>query len=92
MKNDNANIPESAGNENFNVQLMFHSISFILIPHEYDLIKTKVIKYMIDTVPRELNFVKKVGLLKFKNGNINKPRKIGTVLYRSQTGSKVLYV
>lgn len=51
IKNDNANIPESAGNENFNVQLMFHSISFILIPHEYDLIKTKVIKYMIDMVP-----------------------------------------
>ena len=51
MKNDNANIPESAGNDNFNVQLVVHSISFILIPHEYDLIKTKIIKYIIDIVP-----------------------------------------
>lgn len=51
MKNDNANIPESAGNDNFNVQLVVHSISFILIPHEYDLIKIKIIKYMTDIVP-----------------------------------------
>lgn len=31
-----------------------------------------------------MNFVKKVGLLKLRNGNIAIPRIIGTVVYRSQ--------
>ena len=92
MKNDMASVPERAGNEDFNFQLISHSVSSILMPHDADFTSTKTIRYMTDAVPRELNFVKKVGLLKFRNGNINKPRKRGTVLYKSQIGPKVLYV
>lgn len=37
-------------------------------------------------LPRELNFVKNVVLLKFNNGNINKAKNTGTVLCKSHTG------
>lgn len=39
-------------------------------------------------LPRELNFVKNVVLLKFKRGNIRRARNTGTVLRRSQAGPR----
>lgn len=44
-------MPERAGNEDFSVQLIFHSISSMLMPHDTDFTKTKIIKYMTDAVP-----------------------------------------
>lgn len=46
---------------------------------------------MFKYLPRELNFVKKVVVLKFKTGNTNTAKNIGTVLYKSQIGPKLSY-
>lgn len=51
-----------------------------------------MIKSENEDLPKLLNFVKKVGLLKFKKGNIISPKIIGTVLYRSQICSNEKFV
>jgi len=43
-------------------------------------------------LPRELNFVKNVVLLKFKRGNISKAKNIGTVFRKSHAGPSISYV
>lgn len=53
MKNDNANIPDNAGNVGFNTQLTSHIALSICRPHDADFIKTNIIIYIIDTVPEK---------------------------------------
>jgi len=51
MKNDIASIPVRAGNVGFITLLIAQSVWSILMPHDADFMRTKIIKYMTDTVP-----------------------------------------
>lgn len=59
--------------------------SGIFIPQLNDLIATNMSIYKTLNVPKLLNFVKNVALLKFSIGNITIAKKIGTVEYKSHT-------